>query len=72
MTDYVDIDALWQVAALSVSFAVGVVGLYSIGVAAISAPEGTRAGPARRGLALVCFAVCIAIIAFGVWVMLDK
>lgn len=73
MSDFVDIGALWRVAAISAGFGVGVVGMYALGIAAISAPEGAAAvGPLRRGAAVACFAVCAAVIVVGVWVMLDK
>ena len=73
MSGYVDWDALWRVAALSAAFGVGVVGLYAAGVAATVAPDGaTTASRGRRVLAGACFAVCLAVIAFGIRVMLDK
>lgn len=73
MSTWVDLDALWRVAALSAGFGVGVVGLYALGVAAITAPEGSAAvGTLRRGAAYACFGVCLCVIAFGVWVMLSK
>lgn len=73
MSAYIDLDALWRVAALSLGFGVGVVGLYALGVAAITAPQaGVAVSPVRRGVAYACFGVCLCVIAFGVWVMLSK
>jgi hypothetical protein len=73
VSDYIDFDALWRVAALSAGFGVGVVGLYALGIAAISAPEGGAAvGPLRRGVAMACFAVCAVVIVVGAWAILDK
>lgn len=73
MSAYLDFDALWRVAALSAGFGVGVVGLYALGVAASAAPEGGGAvGRLRRATAYACFGVCLCVIAFGVWVMLQK
>jgi hypothetical protein len=74
VSDFIDVDALWRVAALSAAFGVGVVGLYALGVVASTAPEGSTGGlsPVRRVVAVACFAVCLVVIVFGVWVMLDK
>jgi hypothetical protein len=74
VSDFIDIDALWRVAALSATFGVGVVGLYALGVVAGTAPDGSVGPPSplRRAASTACFAVCFAVIAFGVWVMLDK
>ena len=36
MSNWVDLDALWRVAALGLGFGVGVVGFYALGVAAIT------------------------------------
>ena len=74
MSDFVDLDALWRVAALSAAFGVGVVGLYALGVVASTAPEGStgKLSPVRRAVAATCFAVCLVVIVVGVWVMLDK
>lgn len=73
MNGLIDWGALWRVAALSAAFGVGVVALYAVGVAAMVAPEGAvQAGRGRRVLAVGCFVVCLAVIAFGIRVMLDK
>lgn len=73
MSTYLDLDALWRVAALSAGFGVGVVGLYALGVAASAGPAGGgTAGPLRRATAYVCFGICACVIVFGVWVMLQK
>ena len=72
MSNYVDLDALWRVAVLSTAFAVGVVALYALGITATTAPEGVRVGRVRRGVGVVCFVVCLAVIIFGIRVMLTK
>jgi hypothetical protein len=74
VTGYVDWDALWRVAALSAAFGVGVVALYAFGVVAGTPPDGASGtvSGVRRAVAVACFTVCLVVIAFGVWVMLDK
>ncbi len=73
MSQYVDLDALWRVATLSLVFGVGVVGLYALGLAATTASsEGGSVSALRRGLGYACFAVCLGVIVFGVRVMLAK
>lgn len=73
MSQYVDIDALWRVAALSLVFGVGVVGLYALGIAATTASsEGGSVSALRRGFGYACFAVCLGVIVVGVRVMLTK
>lgn len=72
MSRYVDLDALWRVATLSLLFGVGVVGLYALGIRATAAPDGGEVSALRRGAGYACFAVCLAVIVFGVRVMLAK
>lgn len=73
MSDYIDLDALWRVAVLSASFGVGVVGLYALGLRALATGEsGAEAGRGRRAVGWACFALCGAVILFGIKVMLDK
>lgn len=73
MSDIIDVEALWQVAALSAAFGVGVVGLYALGLRALAGGEaGAPVGRGRRLLSLACFAVCLLVVAFGIRVMLDK
>ncbi|MGD9572114.1 MAG: hypothetical protein AB7V62_09535 [Thermoleophilia bacterium] len=72
MSTWVDWDALWRVAALSAAFGVGAVGLYALGVAAVTAAEGATVGRVRKAAGIACFVVCLAVVAFGIQVMLDK
>jgi hypothetical protein len=73
VTDYVDLDALWRVAALSAAFAVGVAGLYALGLRAMAAGEnGAVAGRGRRAVAYACFGLCLVVVLLGIKVMLDK
>ena len=73
MSDYVDLDALWRVAVLSATFAIGVAGLYALGLRALVAGrDGAVAGRGRRAVAYGCFGLCLAVVLFGIKVMLDK
>ncbi|WP_217914950.1 hypothetical protein [Miltoncostaea marina] len=74
MSDFVDFDSLWRVAALSAAFGVGMVGLYALGLAGIAggADDERPPGPLRRALSALCFAACLALVVFGIAVMLDK
>jgi cytochrome bd-type quinol oxidase subunit 2 len=73
VSNYVDLDALWRVAALSAIFAIGVVALYALGLRALATgADGAAAGPARRTAGYACFALCLGAVLVGIWVMLDK
>jgi hypothetical protein len=73
VTDYIDLDALWRVAVLSAAFAVGVSGLYALGLRALVAgKDGAVAGRGRRAVAYACFGLCLAVVLFGIKVMLAK
>ena len=73
MSDYIDLDALWRVAVLSAAFGIGVVGLYALGLRALATGEtGSDAGRVRKVVSWACFALCLAVVLFGIRVMLDK
>lgn len=72
MNDYIDFSALWQVAALSLAFVAGFVGLYSFGIAAGATTGSGPAGLGRRAITVACFTACLGIVGFGIWVMLQK
>lgn len=73
MSDYIDLDALWRVAVLSAAFAVGVSGLYALGLRTLAAgKDGAVAGRGRRAAAYACFGLCFLVVVFGIKVMLDK
>ena len=80
MSKYVDVDALWRVALLSLGFGAGVVALYALGVssfargatAAVGRASGTSQRIAGYTLAALCLLVCLGAVALGIWVMLDK
>jgi hypothetical protein len=74
VSDYIDLDALWRVGALSLLFGVGVVGLYALGLRALVTASGEAAGRGRgwRALGVACLVACGVAIVFGIWVMLDK
>jgi hypothetical protein len=73
VSDVIDLDALWRVAVLSLTFGVGVVGLYALGIRAMATGEGGGdAGRVRRIAGYACFVLCLAVVLFGIRVMLDK
>ncbi len=72
MSGWVNWDAMWRVLVLGLAFGVGVVGLFSLAIVGIDS-ESTGVGRLRgRALAVICLAACVAAIACGIWVMLDK
>ena len=74
MSDVIDFTALWQVVVISLVAGVGIVAVFSMGLA-IATPDPGLAPSAslvRRGAAGLCFAVCAAAVALAVWVMLAK
>ena len=75
MSSYLDLDALWRVAAFAAAFAVGVVVLYSLGMVTMARSADARSGRARLGSRTasgLCLLICAAAVAFGIWVMLAK
>jgi hypothetical protein len=73
MSEIIDLDALWRVAVLSAAFGVGVVCLYALGLRALVTGEGDGdAGRTRRIAGYACLALCLAVVLFGIWVLLDK
>ncbi|HTI34054.1 MAG TPA: hypothetical protein VL422_10295 [Miltoncostaea sp.] len=73
MSDYIDLDALWRVAVLSAVFAVGVAGLYALGLRAmVAGRDGAVPGRGRRAAAYACFGLCAVVVLLGIKVMLDK
>jgi hypothetical protein len=80
MSKYVDVDALWRVALLSLGFGAGLVAVYALGVssfargttAAVRGATGSAQRVAGYVLAALCLAVCLGAVALGIWVMLNK
>ena len=74
MSDFIDLDALWRVAVLSAAFGAGIVGLYALGLRVLVAegPDGAPVGRVRRALGIACLVACLAVVLFGIRVMLDK
>lgn len=71
----VDWGSLLEVAVLSVVIGVFVVSIYSFGVVGVN-QYATRAhggrGPLGLALAVVCFGIAIACLAFGIFLIVDK
>ena len=80
----IDWASLFKVAGVSLVFGVGIVVLFSIGLLGLSMAEGetatdgpggaTAAGgrPIGTALAGVCFLVCAAAVAFGIWLIVPQ
>ncbi|WP_419993860.1 hypothetical protein [Streptomyces boninensis] len=71
----IDWAALGEVFGVSLVVTVGIVGVFTLGIigtARKAAPEGGEAaapsGGARAG-AMVCFAVCAAVVAYGIYLI---
>jgi hypothetical protein len=70
----IDWSALGEVAVVSVGVAVGVVGIFALGILALSHRE-TNAGRGDNGTvaltgALLCFAACTAIVLYGIYLII--
>ncbi len=50
----------------------GVVTLFAFGVAAVGGPADTDAAPKTRPLGYICFAVCAAIVIFGIYLAIPS
>ena len=68
--------ALFKVAGVSLAFGVGVVVVFAVGVLALSQVEAARAGGRvpRTGYALagVAFLVCLAAVAYGLYLIIPQ
>ena len=67
----VDWTALGNVVLLSFAGTLLLTGLFTTGVLSIEV-EGARASTARRAVGLLCFALCAALVAFGIYVMFSS
>lgn len=82
MDKYVDFAALGQALLASIIGGAGIVAIFSVGLVALSEREGAMAtgghsggrtgNPAWLVVAVLCFALVIAGVALGVYVLLDK
>ena len=64
----VDWGALGQVVLYSFAAALLLTGLFTTGVRFVEV-EGQRATAARRAAGALCFGLCLALVAFGIYVM---
>ncbi|MCQ4083402.1 hypothetical protein NGB36_23050 [Streptomyces sp. RB6PN25] len=69
----IDWGALGSVLGVSVISTVGLVGLFTLGIAALSRQEAAEArgaaAPLARGGAYACFALCAAAVAYGIYLI---
>jgi hypothetical protein len=67
----VDWAALGQVVLYSFAAALLLTGLFTTGVLFVEA-DGRPVPVARRAVGVVCFGLCLALVAFGIWVMFSS
>ena len=68
MSSYIDIAALTRVVLVSLLVGAGIPAIFALGVRALAPVEvGAGRSRLRVGGAVVCFAVCVAAIAYGVY-----
>ena len=80
----IDWESLFKVAGVSLVCGVGIVVVFSVGLLGLSLAEGGAAGqgavdgqraearPAGTALAGLCFLVCAAAVAFGIWLIVPQ
>ncbi len=85
MSDYIDLHALWQVVLVGILLGAGLPALFAVGLRARSMPGGGRTtatagadsehvyggNPAGLAVAAVCFAVVLAAIGYGVYLIVS-
>lgn len=79
MTSWINFDALWQIVALGLVCGAGLPALFAVGLRALNARGGSIepvggdqiVGGSRvgQGIAVVCFAVVLAAIAWGIYLI---
>jgi hypothetical protein len=67
----IDWHALGTVFAVTLLSTVGLVGVFTLGVAGLSRPAGTSGAALARGGAYACFAACAAAVAWGIWLVVS-
>jgi hypothetical protein len=75
MSKYVDFAALGKVLAIGLVAGVGMVAVFALGVLSMSRYADDRSAgrsPAMLVPAALCFACCLALIAYGIVVMTEK
>jgi NADH:ubiquinone oxidoreductase subunit 6 (subunit J) len=72
----IDWSALGQVAVVSLVFGVGLVVLFSVGMAALSrravAGEKNNSAPIDTAVAGVCFTACVAAVVYGLYLLIPQ
>ena len=74
----IDWASLFKVAGVSLVFGVGIVVVFSVGLLGLSMAEGevdgegAAARPVGTALAGLCFLVCAAAVAFGIWLIVPQ
>jgi hypothetical protein len=68
VSSYINIAALTRVVLISFVVGAGIPAIFALGVRALAPVEvGVSRSRVRIGAAVVCFAVCVAAVAFGVY-----
>jgi hypothetical protein len=77
-TQYLDVNALGKVLATALFAGAGLVGIYSLGIAAVARSRVDQQGTASSvaapwlALALLCLLVVVASVGYGIYVILAK
>ena len=87
MSDWIDLHAIWQIVVVGVLLGAGLPALFAVGLRALSAPAGGRTAQAAPGadsdhvyggnpvglvVAGVCFAVILAAIGYGIYLIVSS
>jgi hypothetical protein len=74
-SSWINLDALWKIVVIGVLLGAGLPALFAVGLRALSPAEGAtvRAGGAVAGkaLAVLCFAIVLAAIGWGIFNIVD-
>ncbi|MFC5890619.1 hypothetical protein RMN57_00150 [Kitasatospora sp. CM 4170] len=79
MNSWINLDALWRIAVVGLLTGAGLPALFAIGVRALNPPTGDgeaaagrpAVGPLRYTVAGLCFAVVLAAIGWGIYVIVN-
>ena len=87
MSDWIDLHAIWQIVVVGVLLGAGLPALFAVGLRALSAPAGGQTAQAAAGadsdhvyggnpvglvVAGVCFAVNLAAIGYGIYLIVSS
>jgi hypothetical protein len=75
-SSWINLDALWKIVVVGLLLGAGLPALFAVGLRALTPAEGTseRAGGAIAGkaVAVLCFAIVLAAIAWGIYSIVNQ